>query len=460
MATPPVMLVSNRGPIAFSLDDDGQPQPRRGAGGLVSGLAPLLDGTDTTWLAAALSDGDRAAARSSDGGVVSAHGLSVSLVELDPDDQRAANEVVCNATLWFIHHHLFDLVRRPRFDTHWWAAWAGYRRVNEAFASAVAERAPHGATVLVQDYHLCLLGAMLRVSRPDLRTVHFSHTPFAGPDNLAVLPTAARLELLAGMAGHDACGFHTKRWRTGFVEACEADGVAVPRTFVAPLGPDPDDLNATAASDACRDEQRRLEETIGDLDLIVRVDRVELSKNLLRGFEAFDHLLESRPHWRERVVFGAFCYPSREGLADYRAYRNEVESLIARINDRWATSSWTPILYDPSDNYPRSVAALARADVLLVNPIRDGLNLVAKEAPIVNGRDARLVLSPGAGAWDELGEVAFEAHPFDIVGTAQALDEALAFPRDQRAARGAELRRLALRRTPAAWLADQLAAVE
>jgi trehalose 6-phosphate synthase len=458
MAARPIMIVSNRGPVSFRRDDDGELVARRGAGGLVSGLAPLVAGTSASWLATAISDDDRAAVAGQQHQVIDADGLHARLLELDPDDYRMAYDVVCNATLWFVHHHLFDLARRPRFDDVWWEAWDAYRRVNEAFADEVADDAPEGAAILVQDYHLCLLAPALLERRPDLRIVHVSHTPFAAPELLAVLPTRARRELLQGMAAHHACGFHSARWAANFVASCEADGIAPPATFVAPLGPDPDDLAATAATDACRAEGAQLDSELAGRRLVLRVDRVELSKNLLRGFHAFDVLLEDHPEWREQVVFAAFVYPSREGLSDYLSYAQEVDGLVRRLNEKWATPGWTPILYDASDNYPRSVAALQRFDVLLVNPIRDGLNLVAKEGMLVNERDGLLALSPGAGAWDELGEHALEAHPYDLTGTAEALHRGLSIEGPERAAQSAALRAAAAARTPADWLDDQLRA--
>jgi trehalose 6-phosphate synthase len=450
-----VVLASNRGPISFSLDDEGRPVPRRGAGGLVSGLAPLVAGTETLWIAAAMSDGDRAAATS---GRTTAEGFHVRLLALDEQDYRMAYDVVGNATMWFVHHALFDLARRPRFDDHFSTAWDAYRRVNDAFAGAIADEAPADATVLVQDYHLALIGPMLRARRPDLRTVHFTHTPFAGPDLLRVLPDRVVAELLEGMTAFGACGFHTRRWATAFEACCDEMIGTKPRTFVAPLATDPDDLAAVASSPACAQALADIDADIGDRALIVRVDRMELSKNVLRGFHAYDDLLERYPSWRERVVFGAFLYPSREGLAEYLAYRQEVESTIARINQRWSTPGWTPILASTVDDHPRSVAALRRYDVLLVNPIRDGLNLVATEGALVNERNGLVLLSPEAGAWSELADVVRRVHPYDIAGTADALAAALDAPPDVRAAESAALRARAAQRTPADWLADQLTA--
>jgi trehalose 6-phosphate synthase len=226
--------------------------------------------------------------------------------------------------------------------------------------------------------------------------------------------------------------------------------------FAAPLGPDAESMRADAASDECADATRDLEDLVADRRLILRVDRVELSKNVLRGFWAYEELLETRPHWRERVVFLALAYPSREHLADYLAYRSEMEHTVARINERFGTPDWTPIVLDVADDRFRSVAALSRYDVLLVNPVRDGLNLVAKEGPLVNRRDGVLVLSREAGAWEELQAAAFGVNPFDLTGTASALERALDMDPAERASRAALLRQLSTARTAADWLRDQL----
>ena len=463
----PIVLVSNRGPISFRRADSGELEPVRGAGGLVSGLSPLLAGTDRQWIAAALSDDDRAAVAASATRVdpgrtpfveVSTGGLQSVLAAIDATDLQLSYDIVCNATLWYAHHHLFELARSPVFDSAWFDAWDAYRRVNDAFADVVAHVAPAGAVVLVQDYHLCLIGPLLAERRTDLRTVHFSHTPFATPDLFGVLPTSVRQELLGGLAGHDACGFHTDRWRNSFEACCARDDIRPPTTFVSALGPDESELAETSAGVACRTAITDLEQRIGNRQLVARVDRIELSKNLLRGFEAFDVLLERFPAWRDRVCFVASVYPSRESNVDYVAYRNEVDALVDRINDRWATDTWTPIIYDTSDNFPTSVAALARADVILVNPVRDGLNLVAKEAMLVNEHDGLLALSTESGAWEEFVGVATAVHPFDIIQTAEVLDELLSFDTSERAARSKNLRTIAATRTPADWLADQLTA--
>jgi trehalose 6-phosphate synthase len=450
-----VVIVSNRGPVSFTPDESGELVPRRGAGGLVSGLGPLVADSDATWIAAAISDGDRLAAAR---GTLDAAGFRARLLAIEPETYRQAYDVVSNEALWFVHHGLYDLPRAPAFGREFREAWGAYRRMNARFANAVIEDAPKGAVVLVQDYHLALMGRDLAEGRPDIEAVHFSHTPFAPPVWLRVLPEPIAAELLAGMSAFRACGFHAQRWADDFRASCEEVLALTPRTFVSPLPVDPDDVRQTAASPECDTILAELDEAAGGRLVIGRVDRIELSKNIVRGFLAFEDLLDRYPGWQDRVVFMASVYPSRQGVSDYHRYRDEVEATVNRINGRWGTDSWTPVVYDTRDDYPRSVALLRRADVLLVNPLRDGLNLVAKEGALVSERDAVLCLSTEAGVWAELGEAALPVQPFDIAATADTLDAALRMPADQRRAHAESLRALAQRRRPADWLADQLAA--
>lgn len=457
MSERPVVIVSNRGPVSFQLDD-GVPVARRGAGGLVSGLGPLVRETETLWIAAAMTDGDRVVAGQ---GATEAEGFRVRLLDVDADTWKAHYDEVCNQALWFAHHGLFDPVYDPAWPPGWMdGPWAAHRRVNDTFAAAVIEDAPDGAVVAIQDYHLCLMAPTLRVARPDLRLVHFSHTPFATPLWLRTLPDAARRELLDGLAAHHAVGFHTRRWADDFTACCTDLDVVAPTTFVASLGPDPDDLAATVGAGPCQAAFEHLDELVGDRQFLVRVDRIELSKNVLRGFDAYAALLHAEPQRRGRVVFGAFVYPSRAGVAAYDQYRRAVVDRVEQINAEYGTEDWTPIIFDAEDDYPQSMAALRRADVVVVNPIRDGLNLVAKEAMVVNDRDGQLVLSPEAGAWAELADGAWGADPFDLGATAQAIAAALDASPDERARRHGLLRQASLAREPADWLADQITAAE
>ena len=449
-----LIIASNRGPLSFTSDQEGRLTPTKAAGGLVSSLAPAVKGTGALWVAAAITDADRTAAQQ---GLVEAEGLRVRPLAFEPDVYRQFYDVVSNATLWSVHHDLFDLARRPRLDSRWRQAWDSFRQVNRRFAEVVAEEAPGDGAVVVHDYHLALVGTVLSELRPDLRTVHFNHTPFCEPTGLRVLPDDVADDLLEGMAGYDACGFHSARWARAFERCYEGRTATPPRTFVAPAVVDLEDLEEVARSDECAAELARLDEEVGDRRLIGRVERIEPSKNLLRGFLAFEELLREQPEWRGRVVFAAHVYPSRSTLPDDLAYRMEVEALVERINNRWATPDWIPVVLDTSDSFPRSVAILRRCEVLLVNPIRDGFNLVAKEGAAVSECDAVLVLSREAGAWDELGPDAVGINPFDVAATGQALHQALRMEPEERAARSGRLRATARGKTPPDWLAELLA---
>ena len=330
----------------------------------------------------------------------------------------------------------------------------------------MAAEADHGAAVLVQDYHLALLGALLAKARPDLRTVHFSHTPFADPNVLRALPSTAAGELLAGMAGFGACGFHTARWeaafRAGYADpelATYAGGVDAPTTFVAPLGPDPAAI-AEEAGIAGRGRRPPRPRPDGRRPAAGACGSTGSSspRTCCAGSGPIEELLETRPEWRGRVVMLALAYPSREGLADYLAYRTEVEHTVdpdqRRLGQRGLDPDRPRRRRRPG---PARWPLSARYDVLLVNPVRDGLNLVAKEGPLVNTTDGVVVLSREAGAWEELSRPPCGVNPFDVTGTARALELALSMDGAERATRAAGLRQIVLGRTAADWLADQLA---
>jgi trehalose 6-phosphate synthase len=454
-----VIVATQRGPVSFHAEPGGGFTAHRGAGGVVSALAPLLTGkADAHWIAAASSDDDRAAIRA---GAITVDGLDIRLLEVDEREQRLQLDGFCNATLWFLHHGLFDLVRRPRFDARSREAWDAYVSVNEQFADAIATDASAREAVLLHDYHLALVPAMLRARRPDLRILHFTHTPFCGPNSIRTLPDNVAEAICGSLAGGPA-GFHTARWARAFTaSATEVLGpLRTDTAFVAPLGPDSHALAVARNEPAVAVARDALAAKVGDRIVIARADRMEPSKNIVRGFLAFDLLLDARPELRGQVVFVAMVYASRQGMAEYLAYANEVEQIVDRVNDRWGTADWQPIILDERDDFSRTVAGLERYDVLLVNPIKDGLNLVAKEGPLLNQRDGVVCLSRDAGAFDELAPAVEMVHPFDLDQTAGALAAALDIGDDDRAPRATHLRALAGARSPQGWLDDLLAQLD
>ena len=480
-----VLVASNRGPVSYQVSEDGSLHARRGGGGLVSGLSAIGPDADALWVCSALGDGDREAVRRGVGEP------GVRMLDIPADVHTDAYNGIANSVLWFVHHMLYQTPLEPVFDAEFRRRWASYEEYNRAFAAALAEEAADGAVVMVQDYHLCLVPGMLRELRPDLRIGHFSHTPWAPPEYFRMLPDDIRAQLVRGMLGADRLGFLTRRWADAFVRcAGEADPEGV--TFagagedgrlvvrhsdpssgsgsgsaretvvgVHGLGADGDFLRERAHQADVDERMAVLREEVGaDRRTIVRVDRTELSKNIARGLLAYRQLLDDRPEWRERVVHIAFAYPSRQDLAVYREYTAEVRRLAEEINERYGTPGWTPVLLHVEDDFARSLAAYRLADVALVNPIRDGMNLVAKEVPVVSDEGCALVLSREAGAFEELGEDALVVNPYDVIGTAGALHEALTLPPAERSERSKRLAATATALPPAKWFLEQLHALQ
>ena len=460
----PLLLASNRGPMSWVYDAAGELVARRGSGGLVSALGDLHLGRDLHWVCAAITEADRAASRS---GAANLPGLH--LLDLDQRTFHQAYNGVANGALWFTAHLLWSLSSTPTFDARTQQEWVAYQAYSRAFADKLALAAGPGATVLVQDYHLSLVPLLLRQRRPDLRIGHFSHTPWAPPEYFALLPDAMSSGVLRGLLGADAVGFHTARWADAFARCCVQllgatyDGRAVTldgwRTVVNvhPLGVGAAELQARAAEPDVLARLPELQALVGDRQLLLRIDRTELSKNIVRGFAAYADLLRRRPEHHGRVVHLAFTYPSRHDLVEYRDYTDAVQAAAAAVNAEFAVPGWQPVHLEVKDDYARSLAAYTLADVLLVNPLRDGMNLVAKEGPVLSTRGLSLVLSREAGAADELGAHCHLVNPLDVAQTADALHDALTTSPAVRLTRTAALVAAATAHPPAAWLQAQLA---
>lgn len=473
-----VLVASNRGPLSFRFAEDGSLTARRGGGGMVSalmtGLAATAGDREVLWICAALSDADRAAATSKHDG-----DLPVQMLDIPPDTFDQAYNAVANSVLWFVHHMLFDTPNQPRFGPRFRGEWGSYTTYNEAFANALAAEYRPGARVLVQDYHLTLAPRMLRERCPDARIAHFSHSPWAPPEYYRMLPDDVAAAVCDGILGADHAGFLSGRWAAAFLDCCEsvlgaqversarASGVIgrvthrgrVTEAAVHPLGVDVAALRERAAEDDVATQVTALRAATKGRRLIVRVDRTELSKNIVRGLEAYRELLVSCPQWRERVTHVAFAYPSRSALAEYRAYTECVSELAAEINAEFGTPGWEPVLLEVKDDYARSLAAYRVADVLLANPVRDGMNLVAEEGPALSEGGCALVLSREAGAAAVFGGDAILVNPYDISMTADALCQALEMPETERRRRSQSIAATAASLAPEHWLAAQLTAL-
>ncbi|HEU0316295.1 MAG TPA: trehalose-6-phosphate synthase [Solirubrobacteraceae bacterium] len=468
-----LVLVSNRGPVTFAADGSVQ----RGGGGLVTALTGLASHRDAVWIASAMSEHDAAVSREHDGRPFTVRSPAggtylVRLVESDPDAYDRFYNIVANPMLWFIQHYLWDQsnapdIRRNEID----AFELGYTVVNEDLARAVIEEidGTPDPVVMVHDYHLYLLPAMVRAARPDVFLHHFVHIPWTQSDAWRVLPTRLREAFYTGLLANDIIGFHTRSYRRNFLQCCrdlmdlEVDferGVVdwEGREVWVRAYPLPIDHAATrtaARSDRVGEFERTLAARRREY-LILRVDRADLSKNVLRGFTAFDLFLDQHPEFVERITFIAQLMPSRTDVPEYAEYLERIEAVVAVVNHRHGTPDWMPIQLKLRDDLEEALASYKHYDVLLVNAMFDGMNLVAKEGPLVNERAGVSILSENTGAHEELGEFALSVNPFDVQELADSIHAALTMLPEERERRIHGLKEIVTARDPGDWIDDQL----
>lgn len=476
-ATRRLIMASNRGPVEFLAAADGTLTPSRGSGGVVTALSGISRFADITWIASAMSDGDRLAAARAGGGRIAAlsedERLYVRFVVTPRNVYQRYYNVFCNPLLWFIQHYMWNTPRTPNISKNVYDAWeTGYLPVNRAFAEAVAAEAaddPEPPFVILHDYHLYTAPGEVRALVPGAIIQHFTHIPWPDPRYWELLPAVMRRTLYANLCAADIIGLQTYRDVRNFLLCAEAfvhdAEVDFRRNTVwhegrltsvrhYPISIDAPGLEAFAASAEVRGYADALEAHVTGR-VIVRVDRGEPSKNLLRGFRAFELLIQRYPELRGAVSLLAFIVPSRTDLGVYQTYTDEVFELINAINDEYSSGEWQPITPFYENNYAQAVAALRRYDVLLVNPLIDGMNLVVKEGALVNERDGVIVLSEAAGAYEQLRDHVIAVAPADIEGTVRALHEALTMPPEMRRARAEAARRGVKEYDLARWLEQQ-----
>jgi len=469
----PLMLVSNRGPVTFGPDGE----VRRGTGGLVTALIGLATHRDVTWIASAMTAEDVAMAERHGGHAfpVSLPGggeYQVKLVASEPEAYDRFYNIFANPLLWFIQHYLWDQSNAPDVRRNETEAFEfGYNVVNEDLARAVLEeiREIERPVVMAHDYHLYTLPALIRRARPDAFLHHFIHIPWSQSDSWRVLPTPIREDIYRGILANDIVGFHTRTYRRNFLVCCE-DLLGVEVDHAAgivkidnrevwvrhyPLPIDSDAITEVAARPRVADLERELLRRRRD-ELILRVDRADLSKNVLRGFTGFDVFLEQHPEFRERVTFVAQLMPSRTDVPEYAEYLERIEAIVAVVNHRHGTPDWMPIQLKIRDDLEEAVAAYKHYDVLMVNSMFDGMNLVSKEGPMVNEHAGVSILSENTGAHEELGEFALSVNPFDIQALADSIHAALTMPAEERRRRIDGLRAVVTARNPGDWIDEQL----
>jgi trehalose 6-phosphate synthase len=474
MPNSPLVLVSNRGPVTFQPNAE----VKRGTGGLVTALIGLASHRDVTWIASAMTDEDVGTAERYNGRPfpVRAPGGGEYRVKLVASDDEAYDRfynIIANPMLWFIQHYLWDLSNAPDIRRNETEAFEfGYNAVNEDLARAVLEEIEgvEKPVVMIHDYHLYTLPGLIRRARPDAFLHHFVHIPWSQSDSWRVLPSMMREDIYHGILANDIIGFHTRSYRRNFLQCCEdlldvevdrerglirCDGRDVwVRNYPLPI--DAGAVQSVAARERTREFEAELLRRRRD-HLILRVDRADLSKSVLRGFGAFDVFLEQHPEFREKVTFIAQLMPSRTDVPEYAEYLERIEAVVAVVNHRHGSPDWMPIQLKLRDDLEEAVAAYKHYDVLIVNAMFDGMNLVAKEGPMVNEHAGVSILSENTGAHEELGEYALSVNPFDLQELADSIHAALTMPVEERERRHEGLKSIVTARNPGDWVDDQLA---
>src|SRR5215208_3246324 len=437
------IVVSNRGPVTFTRGESGEREYSRGAGGLVTALNAVLRRTENAvWIASAQSEEDVAVSK--EPAPYKVEDLRVRLVEHDPEAYDLMYNELANPLLWFVQHGLYDLPYSPALGDETRRAWdEGYIPVNRNFADAVVETAADqdSPTVLLHDYQLYMTPLFVRERLGASAFLSlFVHIPWPEPDLWRVLPHYVREGVLKSLLSADVVAFHTHRYARAFAEtAADVLGAETEsgviryrgrevRVRAYPISIDPGEFEDLAQSEDVLEQEPFVKGLPGKL--LLRVDRTDLSKNVVRGFLAYGRMLERHPEMRDEVT------------------------------EEYGTGSWRPVELFMEDNFPRSVAAYKNYDVLLVNAVRDGMNLVAKEAAVINEKNGVLVLSENAGAHEELGEYALTVNPYDIDEQADAIFAALSMPEEERGRRAKALREAVDSNTIEDWVEAQVKDIE
>lgn len=466
------IILTNRAPV--------EPKPSgdlvSGAGGLVRALTSLATATKATWVSAARTEIEREFAASGtplNSESSADQSFPIFFARTDPDAYQLHYAVISNPLLWFAHHYLWNIAIEPVVDQSIYKAWFdGYRVVNAAIAERALEMArelPRRPLFLTQDYQLYLAPELIRSALPDAAMQHFIHVPWPEPRYMKVLPAAMREAIFKGLLSNDIIGLQTSLDVHNFLRCCvELMGLRVAEAEGAvfwdgrlvwirayPVSIDVDAMTQLGESSTAREFEAEVAAWRPEM-LIVRVDRTDPSKNLVRGFLALERLLEDHPEYHGRVTLWAFLQPSRQDVDAYRQYLDLVQATVARINSRFRQGNWEPTRLELEEDIYRAVAAYRSYDVLLVNPILDGMNLVAKEGPVVNQRSGVLVLSESAGAHEELGAHGVTINPFDVEITARALHRALQMSPAEREQRSQAIKQIVATNDVARWVRHQL----
>ena len=442
-STFPLVVVSNRLPVSFSVNESGAKVPTLSPGGLVAAVAPSLRGKTSAWVGWDGTDSGE-----TDGFV--AEDITLLPVSLSASLVERHYEGFSNGTLWPLFH---DVGVEPEFDPSWWEA---YREVNATCAARAAEVTDPEGIVWVHDYQMMLVPALLRKLRPDVTIGYFHHIPFCQPKTLAVLPEHP--QLLEGIAAADIVGFQGDQDRDSFRQAARSSGLGDPRAETYPISLDFEAVSSDAANPLVRARAAVLREEWGNpTTVFLGVDRIDYTKGIPERLEAFEGLLQSGRVSVEDCVMVQAGSPSRENVPSYQALRARIEGIVARINGAFQSSGGRPAIVYTAQNLERAemLALFVAADVMVVSSLRDGMNLVAKEFVACRNDDSGvLILSPFTGAADRMVD-ALIADPTHQPDLEAAMVSAMGMTPAEQNKRMAALRE-EVRSHDVAWWADQI----
>jgi trehalose 6-phosphate synthase len=472
-----IVLISNRGPNDFVWLEE-RWKPRAASDGLVSMIEPLSRQGDVAWFCCVsepTSANNARAALSTTAADQTDPEHHVIPVPLPAPIYQAYYGDISNEVLWMLHHHLVGQFGYSSLDASRHQAWnKGYLEANRRMVVAIRASGIKPSAFLIQDYHFYPLPNLLRQVFPDTPSLHFTHIPFPDAATLKLIPQDWRKTILHGLLGADVVGMQTIWDARPFLGCCEellglpvdyrqnavlAPDERIVRVQVFPASVDPGEIRRALDSAAATQARERLAQYL-DKSTIIRVDRLDPSKNQIIGFKAFGRLLETHPELRGSVRFLAFLVPSRTDLSVYREYRDAVFSTIEEVNRRFTGQcGFEPIKVFYTNDREQALAAMEQCDVLLANSREDGMNLVVKEWAVASKRPGVAIVAETAGVASEFGGSALQISPLDIEGTAEAMGWGLDMAPAEREARLTQLRSKIESWTAHDWLSAQLEAL-
>ncbi|HCP23504.1 MAG: trehalose-6-phosphate synthase [SAR202 cluster bacterium] len=474
----PLILASNRGPVEHQMSNDGRPEARRGSGSVVTAFSSLAQTHEFTWVASAMGEGDRVVSNNGQAphlkSPLPGHKINLRYVVTPRRVYHKYYNILCNPLLWFLQHYMWNPPYNPNVDAAVHDAWeGGYIPVNQAFANSVIEEArsaEQAPIVIGHDYHLYLMPEFVRQEVPDAIIQHFIHIPWPTPQYWHMIPHYITRRICESLCATDLLGFQTLGDARSFLDtvdefvpdvAIDRNGLTIQRnghttTVKAyPISINVEEVQRIANSPRALDYESRLEPDTGEVT-IVRIDRAEPNKNIVRGFRAYELLLNRYPDLKGKVKFLAFLVPSRTHIRQYQRYMDEIQQVIQQINNNHGNDQWQPIVPYIENNYTQAIAGMKLYDALLVNTIIEGMNLVAKEGPVVNNKDGVLVLSQSSGVYPQLAHSALGVSPTDIEGTMEAMYQAITMSAEERKDRASRLLESVYKEDISNWLLLQM----